>query len=498
MSEVEFYTSNATDLYVQKGPGRETHYLGLCYTADSLPDVRAGRDAVICVDESGNLSVIGKKQTAPGLATFDVERLLMKSASWLERLHCPFTLFALQNCTGKKGTFLGWERAQAITKVEYTGGPVNNAAQRDSDDEITVSASYVANPVRMDWFEIHSGQKTTAEDQIANTIDVLLKLDCGGRCSEMYEPGEIQVIGYVSDAGVAAANVEVSTDYGDSWTASAQQPFLVDEEIVSIRMVQIDGDTIRTIALRDTKAAVALEIAWHDDYGATAWNTVALGATAAEAGIRDQSMFVLDASNIWVVTDLGRAYKSEDGGLTWTEQTSALVASGAAALHCVHFYNENLGIAAGAGDVIIKTTDGGVNWAAATATSGGGDIYTIGFVEPYTLVCGDDDGNVWLSFDQSGSAWEVLTAQEYADAGTGAVNNIKVVNAQSIFLAGIGTTNAYIYRSVNGGRNFERITGQTLTSQLNAVAPIDPNFVMAVGDDDGTIAVILGAGKSGA
>lgn len=64
----------------------------------------------------------------------------------------------------------------------------------------------------------------------------------------------------------------------------------------------------------------------------------------------------------WVCGDIGYIYKTEDGGITWTAQTSGTEVS----LQGIAFVNENIGYACGFDGTILGTNDGGGNWSVST------------------------------------------------------------------------------------------------------------------------------------
>ena len=184
----------------------------------------------------------------------------------------------------------------------------------------------------------------------------LFQVDGLPDCGAYAERCDTIVIG-CDAAGAATANVLISTDGGNTWAATAADPFATDENITSIRMFQVDATTVRILAARDTDAANPMELAYSDDSGAN-WTLVVLGATNGEFAERDQAIMVIDESNIWVCTDQGNVYFSSDGGATFTVQSSALTASGGNDLNACHFATNLVGISVGDSDTIIYTDFG--------------------------------------------------------------------------------------------------------------------------------------------
>ena len=489
------FQSNGTSLFVQRVPGTEPLYLGTCHSLDSLPDSRGGKEGIPCLDDFGRIVLIQSKRTAPDMLSFTVENLLKPAATYLERMKleaCGFTFFATQFCGERKlGVFGSWERAEAIDDVSVTGSPMGAMLQRDAQDEIVHSHELTGLPPRHDWWEIQSSAETHAVPEDANSMAVAALVACGSGCGpQTLSCDELAVV--FDASGAAAAEIAYTTDGGNVWTVPGNLPFPgIDEDIVTVRCFQVGNDTVRTLCVRGTDAGQPLNASYSDDRGVTAWNAVALGATAAEAALFDQSLFVFDENNIWVCTGGGRVYFSSDAGLTFASQGDALVASGGAALNGVYFADENVGWAVGAGDVMIYTLDGGLTWSTAGVTTSGDDILTVRVFSRYRIIVGTDEGNFYQTQD-GGTNWTLST--NFTLGGTGDIENLKFVNdhegyAAHTVVAGTG----YLLRTIDGGYSWQRVTGTTGVAGLNAVLPCESNHVFAAGDDDGTIGVILHA-----
>ena len=485
--------SGESSIFVQKQDGGQVYYLGECFGFDSMGDVRPGKDPIICW-RNGKLQIVGKKQTPPSLLTFTIDNLLEKAANWLDVLseqECPFTVFALFGCN-ELGVFNNNpQRGYVLGDVEIVDGTVSPIRVRDADDEVVTGRDMVASS-RVDAWEITASQKATSETEDANSVTASPG-NCLSDCGNQIEVCEELWVG-CDAVGAGTANVLRSQDGGVTWAATAADPFAADENIVSIRAFQLNGTTVRVLCVRDGDAAAALEIAYTDDYGAT-WTNVTVGATNNEAGVADQSLFVLDASHIWLCTDDGRVFFSGDAGVTWTDQASALVASGANALNAIAFIDTNVGYAVGDGDTVIYTVDGGQNWVAGTATGGGQNLDALAVFSQYRILTGDDTGDLYMTYDQT-TNWTAIT--DWTGAGTGAIENLKNFDDEIVYMIHTdASTDGRVLRSLNGGYSFDRIGGYVAdTAGLNAVHVCTPNHVFAVGDDDGSTAVIAEGGTA--
>lgn len=487
-------TSDKSSIFVQEQPGKEVYYLGDCFFIDSLPNTKPGRDPIYCV-KGGQISIIGSKQTAPDLIDYTIDGLVSKTANWLDYLAergCDFSVFVLYGCN-KIGVFDNDPDVGYVMQGNIiTGEDVSNVRQQDAADELIESRDISAIPPRIKVWEIVVSQKTTTETEDANTITAEPD-NCDEACGEVVAVGQNLVVG-CDAVGAGTANVLRSTDFGESWAATATDPFAADENIVSIRAFAIDGSTIRYLAVRDGDVADNLEVAYSDDYGAT-WTNADVGVTNNEAGVKDTSMFVLDATHIWICTDDGRVFFSSNGGVTWTDQASALTASGANSLNAVHFLNEYIGFAVGDTDTVIYTLDGGRNWTAGTATGGGNNLLAVHVFDQYRILVGEDGGDTYMTYD-GGTNWTLL--QNFTGAGTGTVDDFKFIsNLVGFMVHTDAATDGRILRTIDGGYSWTRLSGYVAsTAGLNAVLSLSANYAVAVGDDDATSAVIAAAGYS--
>jgi photosystem II stability/assembly factor-like uncharacterized protein len=107
----------------------------------------------------------------------------------------------------------------------------------------------------------------------------------------------------------------------------------------------------------------------HTEDGGATWeeihlpDDIKLPESALEMGVfpGDILLYALsfpDADHGWVAGEFGAILKTEDGGKTWTQQTSGVEGS----LFGIHFTDLNHGIAVGIDSVILATEDGGQNW----------------------------------------------------------------------------------------------------------------------------------------
>jgi photosystem II stability/assembly factor-like uncharacterized protein len=483
--------SIATSLFVQFELGREAYYLGKCTTLETIDNPRAGSDPIICRDGAGGFAIIADKPTPPEMIEFTIERLHARTASWLDKTNCPFTVYALQRCEGSEGIFENWITGFSVKNARVLNDPIGNVQQRDAADEMVHGYELSAKPPRADYYEMLTSARSTAA-AIADATCITSGDDiiCAGGCGPMnFMPCTNIFIG-LETVAAAAPNMQHSHDQGNTWT-SAVGPFAANTSFAALRSYKLDADTLRVLAFRGTLAATANQMGYSDDMGTTWSAMITVDATVASAVISPNAAFVWSGTAMWVGTDSGNIYISTNGGATWTAQGSALVAGGGNDIYGIDFMSETFGVAVGAAGTVIYTSDGGTNWTAAVAPV----VAVLHDVEVFSRtrwLVAAANGNTYMTFD-GGATWTTLT--NFNGSGAGAVKSLDFVDEQNGFMihqtaGGVGR----ILRTINGGYSWTLVGPNYPAAGLNEVMACAINGAYAVGDDDGTRPVVLGAG----
>lgn len=139
-----------------------------------------------------------------------------------------------------------------------------------------------------------------------------------------------------------------------------------------------------------------------------------------------RDVFFIDANTGWVVGENGSILKTTNGGKDWATQK---VVKFAYFIGC-YFVNSNLGWASGDGG-LYKTTDGGSSWNIQNGPSGLTKVYfndqnngwTVGGTDGSTPYVGDifrttDGGNSW-SHQTNNTSWARFYGVQFVDANTG-------------------------------------------------------------------------------
>lgn len=478
--------STSTSMFVQFEPGGPVYYLGACTFLDEMPNPRTGFSSIShrIGPAIGDYIFAGERLNPPGMISMTIGRLHSKTASWLDKVGCRFTLFTLQRCWGLEGTFSNWVVGQSVSNCKIINDEVENVSQRDSADEMLRNYEILGYFPRRDYYEMVTSQKTTTEVNDANCITAI-DASCGGGCVRDGETCQTIFVG-CDAAGGASANVLRSLDKGKTWSVCATDPFGINLNVVALKSFWVDADTLRLLSFRGTLAGSPLQCGYSDDLGAT-WTLVNVGSLVAEGVVSPNALKIYDRYNIRVGTDSGRVYASNDDGLTWSEQATALVASGGGAIYAIDFISYDFGVAVGENGLRMYTKDGGETW---TALAVGANIYWD--VEVFTrkrFLIGSSNGYTYMTYD-GGITWTTL--RNWSLATYGAVKSLDFVDVMTGFMGCLDTGGiGYLFRSIDGGYSWNLLEKITAGSGLNEVLSCSINEVFGVGDDFGGSAMIL-------
>jgi photosystem II stability/assembly factor-like uncharacterized protein len=266
-----------------------------------------------------------------------------------------------------------------------------------------------------------------------------------------------------------------TTNYGQTWTATAADPFAAGEVISAVTVFPYGTGRRVIVARGTTDAGNPAEIAYSDNDGTT-WTTVNVGSVTGQFVQKAGGLFALDQNNIWLVTNSGYVYYSEDAGITWTTQDAGEAT--ASTLNAIHFADNLVGFAGGAADDVIRTIDGGVAWSAVTDVGASSTVNTIFALNAQKAWLGTANGRLYYTED-AGTTW---TRRSFTGDGVGAVNSIKFINELIGFMA--HDTAAPVGRvlvTMDGGYNWEAVT--TITNNgLNDIAVCDDNNFYVAGE----------------
>jgi photosystem II stability/assembly factor-like uncharacterized protein len=476
------------------GPNTRPVYAG-CQTVDDVEAPEGDVELIRCFDPSGRLwKTVGQTQAPPDPVTTTITGLMFKTASVVAMLRCPAVIYLLQMCGEgvRKDIFQNYDRGIALNVARKTNTTFSNIVHREEDNPSERGVDISANPPAFEFFNLGSAvsRQSTTETQALNDISICGAEQCAGVCGiEAHElcSGLVAAGDTLAGSPADSAEVIVTTDKGTTWTATATDPFIVGEDVSDVECFQLDKDTDRIIVARGTTdAANPAEIAYSDDSGAT-WTTVNVGAVNGQFAPDNDSLFVLDRNNIWMSTNDGYVYKSEDAGESWTAQESGVITANA--INCVNFADANVGFFAGDSNIIAKTNDGGQTWSAVTAPAAQAGINIISLEWSGRWWIGyETTGELWYSEDE-GTTW----LQRTYDGGASQVSIPKIdfiTELHGFMVANTAAPVGTIYHTVDGGYIWQPLT-TTTNAGLNSIVACDLNLAYAVGEASGGTAVIL-------
>ena len=397
-----------TNVYVQFGDGKECFYLGDCTVIPTLPNPATERRPVFSSIGAREHRQIGFEPGAPGSTTLAITTFVAAAANYLEQIKesgCPFNLYVLTTACGAERSINSYERAWVYRSCEITDDPIENARAIEEDKLMEHVFNVTAWNGRVAHRPITISRVATSETGDALSLGIFPPR-CASDCEEAVAACQQVAVGAASVGG-AIPDIYYTLD-GETWLAQASQ-FDTNTDIVALATFQnLDGD-YGILGVRDNTAGQPLR----REVGVIGSSTVAdVGATPNEGALKDSAAFALDARHIWICTNTGRVYFSDDGAQTWSEQTTALVASGGNALRAIHFADALVGYAVGIADTVITTTNGGETWT--SIPSGLGEAWlALHVFDRQRLIIGSysivgSGGNVFMSYD-AGANWLDVT-----------------------------------------------------------------------------------------
>ncbi len=477
-----------TSVWIQTSPGIAATFLGDCIDLDSIPNPQGVPGLIVCWNRQRDGFVTrGETIEPPGNLEYTLTELVEESASYLEGINCPFTLFALQKGAGPAGIFNNWVRGIVVQNNRLSNDTFNNVAARESDEAMTHDYDLSGWIPRIDVRTVTVGALTVAELNNIYFIDACKALSC----AENLEVCDQFIAGASSTIpGAGTANVIYAND-GTTIATAAADPHEADEDLtagVCFPWYSGGAASNRWLVARETAAGDPYELAISDDEGTT-WAIVEVGATATEYAPGPNSIFALDGSHIWISTDQGNVYFSSDGGATWDDQ-NALGASGANSLNCIHFADNEVGYAVGDADTVIYTDNGGATWTAATATGLGVALDSVVCFSRYRAIIGSAiiaAGSLVMTFD-GGATYETKTFTGQAVEGVAAIsfaNNL--VGAIVTNTAGILGS---IHMTIDGGASWYELTVPTNLGYTD-ISMCNPNEFYASGLISAGVGVVV-------
>lgn len=473
MADKEVFKSkdNGSLWILPYGPNTKPEYLP-CFDLEDIAESNGSITLIQCINERGEYETIGATVGAPEPTTTTLGTYIGRVADWIETVTCPFALYVMLSC-GKKGIFENWERAMLVS-VRSVSGRTRSGLVRISEDMPAMHTFDVeADPGVRDFFRLTSTSQQIDAAAIGQITSMRFSDDagCWDSCGETYGLCEKGIAVGTAEVG-DPATVLLSPAWGGTadWTPTAADPFAVAEDIADGIIVKIGRSTDRIIVVRGTTdAGNPAEIAYSDDKGAT-WTLVNVGATNGEFAVKKGALFAVNSYEIYLVTNLGRIYKSEDKGVTWEVKEDANIT--ATQYNAVHFTSPKVGYAVGDNGLVVKTVDGGNTWGQTGAAAGADELFSVWALARNRVWVGGINGEAYYSKD-GGNTWTLRTL---GDTGAN-VNDFGWLDDYTGYVAN-GMT---VQFTINGGFSWEYIddTANLFTADLVSVNPCSTRQVYA-------------------
>jgi len=226
--------------------------------------------------------------------------------------------------------------------------------------------------------------------------------------------------------------------------------------------------------------------------GGTTWTP---GAVTNSSGLASSMIFAVSADKAYIVMFRASGsspqgiFVTEDGGTTWTRQSTASFSNGSSFPNCVHFFNASEGWCMGdpinGVFEIYTTTDGGNTWSQVSGSSipdpAPGEFGIVGYYSAVndTIWFGTSAGRVYRSPDK-GHTWTVSSVP--ALSGKYVKPTFRNGMHGLVQDKGNGTTGA-ICESFDGGQTWTpvTVTGPIYATDLSYVPGTENTWVSAGG-----------------
>jgi hypothetical protein len=428
---------------------------------------------------SGKFKIEGFITGDAGAGTYTLTKPLAKVYNGLLQQKCEWTGRINWVCRGTRSDPRNFELACLMIGSRPNRRGLLNPVRGADDSEARVNTNADLNFYH--WAMIYPlvlERQSVSNTANGNFIHFLPEL-CEDRCSDARGLCENGMIGLDrSGAYLYDSEVKITTD-GDTWAATAVDPFTWGGNIESGLSIETVNGIRRIVFRGEAVAAAPPEAAYSDDDGAT-WTNVTIG-TAVNIGVNAAK---LSGAHIFVCLDDGYIWRSANQGVSWTVVENAVETT--EDLNDLAFY-EDYGYCIGANGVFLRSLDGGITWNTVTPTGapGAGTNYlALEVTDMGHLFIGTNDGRLFRSADQG------VTWTEWVNHGGGSIDWIGrddyLTNGYVLaYIYNSATPVGSLYRSDDGGASWWPVSGMPTNAGLNGGYMCDPNNIFVVGDAQG-------------
>jgi len=248
---------------------------------------------------------------------------------------------------------------------------------------------------------------------------------------------------YVSGSGV---NIYRTTNIGINWTLS-----YVNASVISSINFNLQNRGFAFGSAKDIFTTINNGSSW-ERMNPNGLNPAVFGSAITTNG------------TIWIAADSSMILNSTNSGVVWNEIIRNYIT--AENINSIYFKDQFSGIACGNKGVLIKSTNGGLNWKH-TGFNDAGNLRNIKFTDNNTgYLCGGNGTSEGIIFKTTdfGNSW----ISQYRDSSH--LNTICFLNSQTGFAAG---AKGFYLKTTNGGINWNRFRFQDTT--INNIFFINSN-----------------------
>ena len=489
------FNANQANLFIQpNGPNTAPIPLGCHDLADiTVPQGDIYERFCLKQDGSGELVRVIKQGQLPGRVTTSLTTYVKSLSDALEQLQCAFPLYVQFAYAGRKDLFNNYDRGALLNPCTITNATTTSPANRQ--EVASVEQTFDIDAGQFDqYFRLQTYRRSCAETRAITDISFITTANCLGACGPTEDGGTIGAL-CASAAVASQSNIYYTLNAGATWNLCAGHPFAVNENINCIECFNASRDITRLLVARSTTdAANPLEVAYSDNYGAT-WNTRDVGATVGEYAPYNGSLYIYNGA-VWLLTSLGRLYKSYDYGVNWDAGRILAVVP----LNVIRFTDPYYGLLAGTTGRIMATRDGGFAWSiiAPPAGDAANEITSVQMLDRTRWWIGFANGHLYYTVD-SGVTWtQRLLPIPYTLSSVDRISGIHFLNECIGFVAArtrdaLGNVFGTLYRTINGGFSWETYTTDSMAAGslgYIALSAIDPNICHVAGGVSGALGVI--------
>lgn len=484
------FTGGQGAIFVQvNGPNTQPVWLG-CHQMGDVERPRGDVEPIYCPDPAApnTYQTKGAIQGAAGSTTFSIETDVTDELDYLENLNCPIPVYVNMVKASRMDLFTNADRTFILPGSRITSEGLSGLTARTPDDNARSTQSYDFSAESLFRFiALELSKQTTTETENLNDISFCNSASC--RTDE--DPAQLSCqTGFIAcDAASGVTANILTTTNGSTWAATSADPFAADEHAIAVECFETARDTTRVVVARgSTDASNPPEIAYSDDSGAT-WTAVDVGSDNGEFVQYPHALFARDRNAIWLGTDQGVIYKSEDAAVSWTQVDDGTTLS-AEGVNAIHFIDADVGFVVGDANTVARSLDGGASWSAITGPAGATVLNCVYCHDRNRVWVGTAAGTLYYS-NNGGTSW---SQRSITGSGVGQVKDVKFMNEYIGYLlkdvatpANGGNTMQY---TIDGGYTWVSMTTPD-NDGLNSAWICDIGKVYAVGEAVSSVGYIM-------